>query len=389
MPEPFEEVTPAAAGRPAYPTEVTAPPTVGVEEEFILADRRSRTAVHRAPAVLRAARGLLGAPHTTAEISQCQVETVSAVCRTAAELEAEIVRLRRGAALAAAEYDCLLVPGGTAILGTPGPPPVLDQPRYHALIHHFGAVAHDQGVNACHVHVGVSDREEAVQAVNHLRSWMPLLLALTVNSPFYDGSDTGYESWRTAVWSRWPSAGPPPHLRSAAHYDRLVDQLVATGAAMDQGMIYWHVRPSVHVPTIEVRIADVMPEPTVTASYALLVRALVAHAVEAVRAGEPAPETPDLLLRAACWQAARYGPAAALPAAHARDCSPSPVARQVDELWKRVEPQLSRYGDDRLVSDWLSDVQHRGTGSTRQRHVAAQHGGRLQAVVDDLAVTLP
>ncbi|MEU6669323.1 glutamate--cysteine ligase [Streptomyces sp. NPDC046727] len=380
-------MTPAVAGTPATPAEVTAPPTVGVEEEFVLVERHSRAAVHRAPSVVATARGHLGEPHVTPEISQAQVETVSAVCRTAAELEAEVVRLRRGVATAAAEYECLLVPSGTPILGRPGPPPVMDKARYRAFLGRFGPLVHDQGVNACHVHVGVADREEAVRAVNHLRGWMPLLLAITGNSPFSDGTDTGYASWRSVVWSRWPLAGPPPYLRGTAHYERVVDQLVATGAAMDPAMIYWHVRPSPHLPTIEVRVADVMPEAATTTAYALLIRALVGCAMEAVRAGEPAPEVSDLLLRAACWQAARYGTSGILPATHTRDCAPASVSRLVEELWKRVEPHLSRYGDDRRVGDWLGDVERRGSGSARQRRVAALHSGSLQAVVDELAVS--
>ncbi|MYW17118.1 carboxylate--amine ligase, partial [Streptomyces sp. SID2955] len=118
----------------------------------------------------------------------------------------------------------------------------------------------------------------------------------------------------------------------------------------------------------------------------LLVRALVSGAVEAVRAGETAPDVPDPLLRAACWQAARYGTAGTLPATHTRDCAPTAVGRLVDELWKRVEPQLSDHGDDRCVGDWLGEVQHRGSGSARQRRIAGRHGGCLRAVVDAFAV---
>ncbi|MEU4928673.1 glutamate--cysteine ligase [Streptomyces yokosukanensis] len=389
MPEPFDAVTPAVAGGPGLPSEATAPLTVGVEEEFVLADRHSRSVVYRAVSVVGAARAHLGGPHVTPELSQSQVETVSAVCRTAAELESEILRLRTGAAAAAAEHDCLLVPSGMAVLGRPGPPPLLDQARYRALVRRFGPVVHGQGVNSCHVHIGVADKEEAIQTVNHLRGWMPLLLALTANSPYCDGADTGYASWRSMVWSRWPSAGPPPYLRGVAHYEWMVDQLVASGAAMDPAMLYWHIRPSAHLPTIEARVADVMPDARTTTAYALLVRALVGNAVEAVRAGERAPEVPDLLLRAASWQAARHGPTGTLPGTHARDCAPMAVSRLIEELWKRVEPQLSRHGDDQRVSDWLSDVQLQGSGAARQRRIARQHEDGLRAVVDDLAVELP
>ncbi|MFD8388157.1 glutamate--cysteine ligase [Streptomyces sp. NPDC059680] len=366
-----------------------APPTLGVEEEFVLADRGTRSAVCRSLSVVSAARDHLGGPHVVPELSQSQVETVSGVCRTGVELEAEIVRLRAGAAAAAAEHDCLLVPSGVAVLGRSGPPPVLDQARYQALARRFGQVIHEQGVNACHVHVGVAAREEAIQAVNHLRGWMPLLLALTANSPYCDGRDTGYASWRSMVWSRWPSAGPPPHLRGAAHYEQVVGQLMGSGAALDPAMVYWYVRPSAHLPTIEVRIADVLPDAGATTAYALLVRALVGHAVEVVRAAELAPEVPDLLLRAAYWQAARHGPSGTLPGTHIHDCAPMTVGRLIEELWKRVEPYLSRYGDDRRVGDWLADVQLNGSGSARQRRVAERHEDGLRAVVDDLAVEIP
>ncbi|MFG3203705.1 glutamate--cysteine ligase [Streptomyces sp. NPDC048192] len=387
MPEPFDAVTPAAAGGPGHPPDTVAPTTVGVEEEFVLADRHSGAAVRRSASVVAAARARLGGPHATPELSQAQVETVSAVCRTAVELQAEVARLRTGAALAAAEHDCLLVPSGVAVLGRAGPPPVLDRDRYHALLRRFGPVVHEQGVNACHVHVGVADREEAVPAVDHLRGWMPLLLALTANSPYCDGADTGYASWRSMVWSRWPSAGPPPLLRDADRYERLVGRLLASGAALDPAMVYWHVRPSAHLPTIEVRIADVLADAAATTAYALLVRALVGHAVDLVRAGEPAPDVPEALLTAACWRAARHGPAGTLPATHTRDCAPTDVGRLVEELWKRVEPHLGRHGDDRCVGDWLSAVQRTGTGAARQRRVAELRG--LRAVVDDLAVRVP
>ncbi|WP_345521498.1 carboxylate-amine ligase [Streptomyces echinatus] len=379
-------MTPAAAGAPMFPAEVTAPPTVGVEEEFILAERHSRAAVYRAPSVVRAALGHLGASHVTAEVSQAQVETVSAVCRTAAELEAEIGRLRRGAATAAAEHDCLLVPSGTAVLGRPGPPPLADKPRYRAFARSFGPLIQDQGVNACHVHVGVADRDEAVRAVNHLRGLDAPVARPHRQLPLQrrDGHrlrELAHHALEPVALGGSPA---PPAGRGALRPDRRPAHRHRSGDG--PGMIYWHVRPSPHLPTIEVRVADVLPDAAATTAYALLVRALVGGAVEAVRAGEPAPEVPDPLLRAACWQAARHGTACTLPATHTRDHTPTAVGRLVEELWKRVEPQLSSYGDDRWVSDWLGAVQHGGSGSSLQRRVAEHHGGSLQAVVDALAV---
>ncbi|CAL9325696.1 carboxylate-amine ligase [Streptomyces sp. SudanB182_2057] len=390
MPEPYESAVYATADRtfPARAPGGTGPPvpTLGVEEEFVLADRRTRAAVRKASAVVLAARHRMGEDHVAPEMAQAQVESISAVCRTGEELRREVARLRGGAAAVAAEQGCVLVASGSPVLGDPGPPPILDKARYHRIESRFGALVRHQCVNACHVHVGVTDRELAVRVVDHLRCWMPLLLALTANSPFFDGDDTGYASWRSMVWSRWPAAGPPPLLGSAARYETLVGRVVDSGAALDPAMLYWHVRPSRHVPTVEVRIADVLPEAADTVAYALLVRALVAHALSLVREGAPASDVPDMVLRAACWRAARYGTAGTLPATQAPDCPSLPVLRQTDDLWALVEPYLSRCGDDAPVGEWFDRVRRSGNGAMRQRRIAERHAGRLEAVVDDLAV---
>ncbi|MFF3350972.1 glutamate--cysteine ligase [Streptomyces sp. NPDC002779] len=374
----------SASGGTGSPS-AQAAPTLGVEEEFVLADSRTRMAVRKASGVLVATRSRVGADHVAAEMAQAQVENVGAVCSTAEELHRETTRLRCAAASAAHVQGCLLVASGSPVLGNPGPLPILDQPRYHRIARRFKQLVEDQCVNACHVHVGVPDRGEAIRTVGHLRPWMPLLLALTANSPFCNGVDTGYASWRSMVWDRWPCAGPPPLLHSAAQYETLVDQLVSSGAAFDPAMLYWQVRPSRHVPTVEVRIADVLPQAADTVAYALVVRGLVADALTRVRDGAPTPDVPDMLLRAACWRAARYGVDDTLVGTHRDGCPTLPAFELVDDLWARVEPHLERFGDASEVSHWLDRIRHSGNGATRQRRVAEQNAGRLEAVVDYLA----
>ncbi|SHF88508.1 carboxylate-amine ligase [Streptoalloteichus hindustanus] len=359
---------------------------MGVEEEFVLVDRHSRQSVRRAREVVRAAKDAAGAEHVEPEMAQAQVENVSAVCHTAAELHAEVTRLRGSTAAEAARAECLLVPSGTAVLGDVGPPPILDKPRYHTIERRFGPLVRQQCVNACHVHIGVRDREESVQVVNHLRVWTPLLLALSVNSPFCAGEDTGYASWRSMVWGRWPTCGPPPYLESAAHYEHVVGSLVDSGAAVDGGMLYWHVRPSRHVPTVEMRVADVLPDVRDTVAYALLVRALAAACLDSVRSGARSLPVPEAVLRAASWRAARYGMNSLLLATHRPAPVLAPAWSLVRELVASVLPHLERHGDSEIVRRWLELVHARGTGAERQRAVARRHGGDLRAVVDDLAV---
>lgn len=151
--------------------------------------------------------------------------------------------------------------------------------RYQLMAAEYGALAEDQGVCGCHVHVGVPDADHAVQVSNHIRPWLPALLALGANSPFFDGRDTGHASWRTTVWSRWPVCGVPPRFHSAAHYDDLVGRLVDAGVIADAGMVYYYVRPSQHVPTVEVRVADVATTVEEALLQAALTRALVGTAL--------------------------------------------------------------------------------------------------------------
>lgn len=109
----------------------------------------------------------------------------------------------------------------------------------------------EQTICACHIHVGIADREQSVQVSNHLRPHLLVLIALMVNSPFWCGRDSGYASWRTLACSRWPVAGAPPYFLSLAHYEDLVSTLLNTEVLLDLASIYWDVRPSSHVPTLE------------------------------------------------------------------------------------------------------------------------------------------
>ncbi|MFJ6699466.1 glutamate--cysteine ligase [Streptomyces sp. NPDC091272] len=358
--------------------------TIGVEEEFFLVDRRTRLPADRATQVVRTSRDRLGAEHVAAEIARTMIETVSAVCHDGDQLSRELSRLRRGASKEAARHGCLLVASGVPPLGEGGPPPLQDDTRYRSMARRFGPLVHDQAVCACHVHVGVPDPEEAVQVVNHLRPWLPVLLALSCNSPVWRGEDTGYASWRTSVWGRWPTAGPPPYLESASHYEELVSGLTESGAALDPAMLFWFARPSRHVPTVEVRLADVMPTARETVAYALVVRALVTAALDDIRQGRPVPQVDGTLLAAACWQAAKEG-----VRGRALDLSgragASTMARRVQELRGRTEDWYHSDSERRTVSVWLDASVTHGTGADRQRAVHAALGDL--ALVDSLAVS--
>lgn len=247
---------------------VATHPTVGVEEEFLLVDPDTGEPVARNEAVAQHAKA--HGVELQLELTSCQVETATEVADTCEEVRAQLTRLRRIAADAAEAAGARLLAVGLPPT-VPHEFPITDKKRYRRIAERFGMIAHEQGICGCHVHVAVPDRDAAIAVSNRIRPWLPLLLAVTANSAIYRNTDTGHASWRSVLWQRWPSAGPPPQFESADEYDAVVRMFLDTGAMLDDGMVYWDVRPSANFPTVEVRVADV----PATVAESVLLAALV------------------------------------------------------------------------------------------------------------------
>ncbi|GGR96850.1 putative glutamate--cysteine ligase 2 [Micromonospora fulviviridis] len=360
---------------------VPAVRTLGVEEEYLLLDPVTGQSLPVADQVLTALAGP-SREQSRQEFRHSMVEMVTPICTDLAELREHLVALRRTAAEAAEAAGARLV----AVAATPVCEPhrsVPDKDRYRAMSHRFGPVAHDPAVCGCHVHVGVSDRELAVQVCNHLRPWLPLVQALTTNSPLHDGRDTGHASWRAIQFDRWPSVGPTPHFDSAADYDRTVRDLVDAGIMLDAQMVYWYARPSVAYPTVEIRVGDVCPTVDDTVLVAALLRALVATTIDDVRAGRAAPRIRNCLVAAAHWRAAHDGLDGHL--VDLRAGGSRPAWELIDDLVATVTPALAHHGDLEVVHHQLDRLRRDGSGATRQRRILADTGGNVRAVLDELA----
>ncbi|MER7590884.1 glutamate--cysteine ligase [Micromonospora sp. NPDC127501] len=353
--------------------------TLGVEEEYLLLDPGSGRNLPVADQVLAALRGT-ARDQSRQEFRHSMVEMVTPVCADLTELRAHLVALRRSAAEAATAAGARLVAVGATPVAEPHRT-VPDEPRYHAMSRRYGPVAHDPAVCGCHVHVGLPDRELAVQVCNHLRVWLPVVQAITTNSPLHDGYDTGHASWRSMQLERWPSIGPTPYFDSAADYDRTVDQLIAAGIMLDAAMVYWYARPSSTYPTVEVRVGDVCTEVDDAVLVAALVRSLVATLADDVRAGVSAPDVRDCLVAAAHWRAAHDGLDGEL--IDLRAGGTRPAWALVDELMAVIAPALLRHGDLGYVLAQLARLRRDGTGAMRQRQVL-ERAGDLHAVLDDL-----
>ncbi|GAA4701299.1 carboxylate-amine ligase [Phytohabitans rumicis] len=355
-------------------------PRLGVEEEFLVVDPVTREVTPGAAAVVSEAERHLGT-RVCGEITKLQVETRTAACHTTVDLHAQLVEARSALASAAAAEQLRVMASGSPVLGRAIPPPMTEGPRQDRGNAMFRGLHDELSICAVHVHVESPDRERAVRISNHLRPYLPTLIALTANSPYWAERDTGYASWRTMTWHRWPVAGPPPYFTSADHYDGLVDTLLDAGALVDKGTIFWDVRLSAHQPTLEVRASDVPVSAAESAALAALVRGLVVAAGRAVDAGDPGPQVQPELMRLAYWRAARDGFGGCGVDVHSGQLKPA--AELAHRLLDVARPALADMGDLDRVSEWLRQLGSEGDGATRQRRVAARAGG-LTDVVDHL-----
>ena len=358
-------------------------PTIGVEEEFLLVDDTGEPlAANETVAEEAESRGV----KLQLELTSCQVETTSRVVTTSDQLRAELSRLRGVAAEAASACGARLL----AVALPPSVPhhfPVTDKPRYRKIGENFGMIAHEQGICGCHVHVAVPDRRAAIAVSNWLRPWLPLLLALTANSAIYRNADTGYASWRSILWARWPSAGPPPFFESVDDYDATVDMLMKTGAVLDDGMVYWDVRPSSRFPTVEVRAADVPSTVAETVLLATLTRAAVMTALDEFQRGVAAPRVAAETLRAAYWKAARDGLDGQAVDVTSR-LRPVPTRELLGEFVEHLRPALDALGEYRRVSDELQRLADEGNGAMRQRRAWNKRGDVADVIAEAASATL-
>jgi carboxylate-amine ligase len=353
--------------------------TLGVEEEFLIVDRASGELAPRSHELLPAARDRLG-DLVTAELNRCQIETASRVCEDLEGLDRQLRQLRRDLDASAAGLGCALLPVAAHPWGSWREQAVeLDRERFRAMEARYQVVARQQVICGCHVHVGVADPDLLVAVMTRTRPWLPLLLALSANSPFWEGEDTGYDSYRHEIWERWPTAGVPPALEDWAAYGEVVGELQASGAIEDATHLYWYLRPSVAHPTLEVRVADVCLSVDDAVTLAGLARALVRTGVrelEQDRSGEP--PMPEAVLTGAMWRAARYGLDDELVSAVTG--RPVPAARAVAELLEHVTPALDELGDRERVGTAVQRILDEGNGAGRQRR-AGGRSGDLRKVV--------
>ncbi|MFJ2237944.1 glutamate--cysteine ligase [Streptomyces sp. NPDC087859] len=349
---------------------------IGVEEEFHLLEVESGLLVPRAEQVLRRLPGR----GFTAELHRSSVEANSGVHASLDSLYTDLSHTRRRLDAAASSLGLAVVAAGTAPLAPAACGPPTADARYRRMVEEYRRVADEQLICGAQVHVDVPDRDTAVRLMCPISPWLPVLLALSASSPFWQGADTGYASWRTLVWQRWPSAGPAGCYPGAAEYEAAVDELVQAGIISDPGMIYYDVRPSAHLPTLELRICDACPRAETVVLIAGLFRALVTDAGDRLAAGLVACDGHHEWLRGASWRAARSGLEGTLVDPETR--REASAAQVVRKLLARLRPALEAHGDWQTVNALTRRVLAEGSAARRIRHVAQEED--LLACVDVL-----
>lgn len=346
----------------------------GVEEEFLLVGEdgapigvaTEAVAAHERHASETAEPNEPPGGGVDLELQRQQLETGTHPCQTTDEMVRELRDGRRRLGEAAAQAGASLAALGTSPIdvGTRLSP----SRRFRRMGREYGLTAREQLTCGCHVHVEVADPGEGVAILDRIGPWLPVLLAISANSPFWHGTDSGYASYRSQVWNRWPTAGPTAPFGSIEAYERAVSGLIETGAVLDQGMIYFDARLSARYPTVEIRVADVCLFASDALLVATLARALVETAARAAAGGLPPTEDRVERLRAATWRAGRSGLSGVLVSP--TDFRPTPAWQVVESLVAHLRPVLVEQDELEVVTDLLAGLRERGTGAQAQHRWA-------------------
>ncbi len=365
----------------------TPPFTIGVEEEYLLVDRESFELARAPDALMQACKADLEG-QVSPEFLQCQIEVGSGVCRNIAEARDDLRRLRATVARHAADHGLAPIAASCHPFADWKDQHHTDRERYNALRKDLGGVARRMLICGMHVHVGIPDRDMRIDLMNQLAYFLPHLLAMSTSSPFWQGEDTGLNSYRLTVFDNLPRTGLPPRLDGWGTFARSVDLLVDMGLIEDSSKIWWDLRPSSRFPTIESRICDVAPRLENTLTLAALTQCITRMLWRLARRNQRWRIYDSFLISENRWRAQRYGVSEGLIDFGARRLVP--FAGLVEELLELIAEDAEALACAPEVAA-ARDLVARGNAADRQRAVfeaalagGASRDGALRAVVAHL-----
>jgi carboxylate-amine ligase len=344
------------------------PYTLGVEEEYMLLDSDTFDLVQHIDTVLAAVEGHELESRINPELMQSVLEIATPVCRTAADVHAELRKLRGYVTSVAASKGLRVGSAGTHPFSLFERQRITARDRYRNLVDQLQYVARRELIFGMHVHVAVDDAEKAIQIVNGLLVELPTLLALSGSSPFWRGEPTGLSSSRQMVFAAFPRSGPPPRFRDYADYAEVVGQLEKTGCIADYTHIWWDIRLHPKWGTVEVRICDAVTRVEDAVAITAYCQALVKLYSEMYERNEPIPSFHRILTTENKWLAARYGLEAPVMDLATGRRNRVPVAQLIRRRLRDIEPHARELGADREL-DGIREILRRGNGSDRQLRV--------------------
>jgi carboxylate-amine ligase len=341
-----------------------------VEEELQLVSAESYDLVSRYDEVAEAA----GDERVKPELMQSTAEVATGIATTVGEALRDVTDLRRRLATAAAESGTRIAAAGTHPFARWQHQEITAEERYAGLVEKMRWVAERELIFGLHVHVGVPTADAAVAVVNSLRTWIPELLALSANSPFWHGYDTGLASARSKVFDSFPRSGLPPAFGSWEEFELLVERGARTNSFPDYTYIWWDIRPHPRLGTVEFRACDAQTRIASVGALVALVQSLVATLVDRFEREGQLPTEQITLVGENKWRAARYGLEADLIWLE-RD-EERTARRAVGELLDLAEPAAHKLGCARELAD-VEAILARGSGADEQRRVRDESGSLL------------
>ncbi len=321
------------------------PLTLGVEEEAMIVDPESHEQVGAVFAILAGVEGRELPGELKTELFASVVELNTHVCADVAEAAQAVAELRRAAAEAAAAKGLAIAYAATHPFARPEDQPIVGEERYRSFVGYAGISARRQGVQGLHVHLGMPSGEACWHVLEGVLPWLPLVLAISANSPFLAGIATGLASNRAPILAELPRAAGPPALGSYAGWEAWVERLAAMGVADDYTRIWWDVRPHPRFGTLEVRMPDQPTDPRQTIRLVALVQALAAAVLE----GAPVEPSDRGFYAQNRWAASRFGPAAEL--IHPDGTRTARVPELHADLLELVRPAADRLGTLALLEE--------------------------------------
>lgn len=357
------------------------PFTIGIEEEYLLVVPATGALVaRRDPAMMDELRAALG-ERVSMELLQAQVEVGTAACASIGEARRDLGALRRTVVEVAGRHGAAPIAASTHPFAEWHEQRISDDDRYRSITAEYRALARRQLVCGMHVHIGIHDPELRIALMRRALPFLPVLLALGTSSPFWRGHDTGLKAFRPTIFNELPRTGTPEALDDWADWQTLVELLAASGVCDDPTKIWWDVRPSAKLPTLELRIAEVCTGIEDALTIAAVWQALLRRLAGQRDRDAPWSRFRRTLVEENKWRAQRWGTAAELADYHGTRLVP--FAEVVDELVDSLREDAAALGCGPEV-ERARDIVRRGTSADRQ--LAVFHERKAAGAADDEAL---